>query len=377
MNTFLSSAQEALKEQYQAFARNCLAPVAHALESREKPLSEFWQELGRAGYLGIAVPAEYGGQGGQLLNLVMLVEALAHFEPGLGLTLAGHQAVIELLKKFGTAEQKKKYLPLLASGQLLATLAFSEADAGTDWQAVKTDYVAQGDSYVVSGQKAGVVNGQLAGLMIVLAKAQAGDEQKLFIVEPGQSKSITIGEDQAKLGLRSATANDVIFEKVAVAADSLLAADKPVSEPVLFAMDIAKVVLSAAALGLLEGAAQEATAYAREREQFGKTIGRNQAIQWKLADMSVDCAGSRLQTYRAAWAADESPKNLHQWAAMCKWLVTRQARMGSAEAVQILGSKALSVDSPLERFYRDSKVMEIAEGTSEFQKMLLVEALGI
>lgn len=377
MNTILSAAQEALKEQYEAFARNCLAPIAAELESRQKPLSDFWQQLGDAGYLGIAVPEEYGGQGGTLLNFVLLVESLAQYEPGLGLTLAGHQSVIELIKQYGDSQTKESYLPKLAKGELLATLAFSESDAGTDWEAVTSTFALQGGDYVLNGLKTGVVNGSIAGLMLILAKDAGGDSKRIFIVEPQNRKEVEIMPDIAQLGLRSASCNDVKIEQLIVSAKSLLASDKAVDELVLFCMDIAKVVLSAAALGLLEGATQESIAHARQREQFGKTIGRFQAIQWKLADMSVDCAGARLQTYRAAWSRDECPKMLRQWAAMCKWMVTRQARMGSAEAVQILGSRALNVDSRLERFYRDSKVMEIAEGTSEFQKMQLVKTLGI
>jgi len=369
VNTFLSTAQEAVKEQYRAFAREQVAPVAKSLEARSLSLSEFWPKLAQTGFLGITIPQEFGGQDGKLLNFVLLAEAIGEQEPGLGLTLASHVAAVELIKQYGSTEQKKEYLPRLASGKNIATLAFSEDSAGTDWKAVQTTFSGQS----LNGRKTSVVNGEIADLLVVLAKDSAG-EVRLLLVDKAQSKDIKVMPNQSLLGLRSASINDIEF---ANAAASNVLAGANAEEQVMFAMDVCKVVLSAAALGLMEGALQDAAAHARTREQFGQTIGRFQAIQWKLADMSVDCSGARLQTYRAAWSKDESPKEFRKCAAMCKWLVTRQARQASSEAVQILGVKGLSCEARVERFYRDAKVMEIAEGTSESQKNILVDALGI
>lgn len=381
MNTFLSASQEALMEQYRTFAREKVAPVARELESRNQSIKDFLQELGQAGYLGVTVPQEFGGQGGAFLCLAMLVEAISEYEPGLGLSIAEHTAVIELIKRYGSPEQKSRYLPLLARGEVLASLAISEEQAGSDFEAVACAAEKVGGTYVLSGKKTWVVNAAVAGLLVVLAKAASRDDKDgeltLLIADISSGKSVKVGPDRVKLGLKSSLSNDVEFDSLEVPADNKLESSDGAKEQVLFAMDIAKVVVSAAAVGLTDAALKQAVLHARNRQQFGKTIGQFQAIQWKLADHSTEAEAAKLHTYRAAWSKDEEAAEFRKFASMCKWFAAKVARNYSGEALQVLGAAGISCDSELERFYRDAKVMEICEGTSEFQKVLLVKELDI
>lgn len=224
MNTFLSPNQEALQEQYGTFANEVVAPVAADLASHKACLREFLQNLGQKGYMGISVPREYGGQGQSFLASVLFVEALGEHEAGLGLTLASHQAVIEVLKKFGTDTQKSRYLPLLARGEVLGTLAFTEEQAGTDVFAVRTEARANGDGFDLDGQKVYVVNGEIAGLHLVLARAEAG--LGLFLVDTGENGSVKAGLNRSRMGLKSARANDVKYNAAKVSREAQLAQGK-------------------------------------------------------------------------------------------------------------------------------------------------------
>lgn len=375
VNTFLSPNQEALQEQYGTFANEVVAPVAADLASHKACLREFLQSLGQKGYMGISVPREYGGQGQSFLASVLFVEALGEHEAGLGLTLASHQAVIEVLKKFGTDTQKSRYLPLLARGEVLGTLAFTEEQAGTDVFAVRTEATASGDGFDLEGQKVYVVNGEIAGLHLVLAKAEGG--LGLFLVDTADNSSVKAGLNRSRMGLKSARANDVKYNATKVSRESQLAQSKNAEAVTSFANDVAKVVISAAAIGLLRSCLKLSVEHARKREQFGTNIGQFQGIQWKLADMLTESAGAELQVHRAAWALEEESEKFATYAAMSKLLASKVAKVQTGEAIQVLGAAGLSEDLPLERFYRDAKAMEICLGTSEAQKIQLVTELRI
>lgn len=370
MNTFLSESQEALKDTYLAFAKEHVLPVANQLEDRTLNLKEFVQKLGQQGYLGITVSKEYGGAGANFIDLVLFVEAVSQFDAGLGLTLASHYGVVELIKKFGTDVQKSRYLPLLARGECVGALAINEQQAGTDYLAA----AATTTGGALTGEKTWVVNGSIAGLFAVLARTEKGVELRL--VDSSADQSIVVGPDKSKLGLRSASTNDVKFDKFQLGQDSLIAEGK--TEAALqLVMNVAKVIAGAASVGVVESALSHSAEHARTREQFGQKISQFQGIQWKLADMSAEAAAARLLTYRAAWSKDDKPEEFVRDAAMSKLFASKVARVHSAEAVQILGSLGILSDSPTERAYRDSKVLEIAEGTSEAQKLSLVKELGI
>jgi len=371
VNTFLSTAQETQVEQYRAFASEIVAPVAAKLASHEVCLKEFLQQAAQKGYLGINVPKEYGGQGGSLLDVALFIEAVGHQEPGLGLTIGDHAAVIELLKRYGTDQQKSRYLPTLARGEGFGTLAFSEENAGTDFEAVSSTV----ENGMLTGKKTWVVTGDFATLFVVLAKE--GGNLVLSLVERPSDSSFKLLRERPLMGLRSAYINDIEFAKAKIPTECKITGNDTAREMVLFAMSVAKIILAAAGLGLMEQACDQAVKHARERQQFGVNIGTFQGVQWKLADLAVDATGSRLQVYRAAWSIDQQPENFIRYAAMCKLQTARAARFQTGEALQIMGASGIVEDGIMARFYDDAKVMEIAQGTSEFQKMVITKQLNI
>lgn len=384
VNTFLSSAQQALKDQYHAYVQANVAPVVAALESDNSGLKDLLSKLGQSGYLGITVPKEYGGQGGTFTNLLSFAECLGEVDAGLGLCLAGHTAVVEMILRYGSETQKSRYLPLLARGECIGAFALTEVNAGSDFKAAQTKAIGKDSSIKISGTKTWVVNGAIAGLYLVLSRhleeAKDGDTGRLMLtlVDSGAS-SIKPSADRKKLGLRSANTSDVEFVDHPTSLEAALkAADDAACEAqVNYGLDIAKSIVSATAIGLTQEALNLSVERARTREQFGGPISQFQGIQWKLADHSADLAAARMLTLRAGWAKDESPEDLAKFAAMCKFFAAKTARVHSSEAIQVFGALGISEETPLERMYRDAKVLEICEGTSEYQKVILVKELGV
>jgi alkylation response protein AidB-like acyl-CoA dehydrogenase len=377
VNTHLSSEQASIKEKYHAFAREHVAPQVRGLESHSVCLKEFIQQLAQNGYLGISAPKEYGGQGQPFLFSALFAEAVGTQEPGLGLTLANHYAFIEVLKKYGTDTQKSRYLPLLSRGEALGTVAFSEEQAGTDYTAVGSVLSKEGDGFAFNGKKAWVVNGQLAGLALVLCKNVEGESDSLAVcVIDCTDNEKECGPNIGRMGLKSAYVNHVEFKNRKLSSDARLSGANA-EKIAAYALDVAKVILAASAVGLTFAALERALEHARNREQFGTKISQFQGIQWKLADMGTEAEGARMQLYRAAWSLDSEPEKLSTYAPMCKWYAAKVARQHSGEALQVMGASGLLEDEPLEKFYRDAKAMEICLGTSEAQKVQLVEALKI
>lgn len=387
MNTFLSSAQQAQKDQYREYIQKNVAGVVDALESDNAGLKDLLSKLGQSGYLGITVGKEYGGQGGSFVNLLSFAECLGEVDAGLGLALAGHTAVIEMISRYGSDTQKSRYLPLLARGECIGAFALTEINAGSDFKAAQTMAIGKDASIKITGTKTWVVNGLIAGLYVVLARhveqPQEGQSGRLMLslVDAPTDKSVSIKPscDRKKLGLRSANTSDVEFVDHPSTLDaSLKASDDAACEAqVMFGLDVAKTIVSAIAIGLTQAALNLSVARARTREQFGGPISQFQGIQWKLADHSADLAASSMLTLRAGWAKDECPEDFAKFAAMCKFYAARTARIHSSEAIQVFGALGISEETPLERMYRDAKVLEICEGTSEYQKVILTKELGV
>ncbi len=384
MNTFLSSAQQALKDQYREYVQTNVAPIVAALESDNSGLKDLLVKLGQSGYLGITVGKEYGGQGGSFTNLLSFAECLGEVDAGLALSLAAHTTVIELISRYGSDTQKSRYLPLLARAECIGAFALTEVNAGSDFKAAQTRAIGKDRSIKISGTKTWVVNGAIAGLYVVLSRhleePQDGHAGRLMLslVDAGAA-SIKPSADRKKLGLRSANTSDVEFaEHPSSLEASLKAADDAACEAqVMYGLDVAKTIVSAGAIGLTQAALNLSVERARTREQFGGPISQFQGIQWKLADHSADLAASRMLTLRAGWAKDEDLEEFAKFAAMCKFYAARTARIHSSEAIQIFGALGVSEETPLERMYRDSKVLEICEGTSEYQKVILTKELGV
>ncbi len=381
MNTFLSLAHKAAQDEYLKFVAEQIAPRAHDIDNGVVTPRDALLTLAQAGYLGITVPTSYGGQGGTLLDLTLLAEDLAVHAAGLALALASHYSVIELILNFGNEQQKSRFLPLLARGEIIGAQAFGEVNAGSDFKAVVTEAIVSGDGASLNGEKAWVVNGEIAHLLAVLAKT--GGELSLWLVDATAAEKTTlkIGPAKSKMGLRAAVTNDITFSAHKVSLDNRLSgADMTgslVEKAVLSTLDVAKTVVAGAALGLADQALELGAERARTHVQFGEAISKFQGIQWKLADLSADRAAAQLLTYRAAWSRDEEPAKFHQYSAMAKMFATKVARYHSGEALQIFGMLGASTEIDVERLYRDAKLTEVFEGASEYQKVIIKEELGV
>ncbi len=423
MNTFLSDELQEQKKQYELFAKEQLAPIAEQLAERKASLTEFIKILGQASYLGITVPEQYGGKGGSFFSLVLFAEAVSFYEPGLALTLAGHTAVIELLKEFGSEEQKLRYLPLLAKGEYIGALGYLEDDGEEGLEGSKTvvrslDDPKESNKKALSGKKCAVINGRLASLFLILGvdagrmpalpgesgvlpgydadaksappgvdagKMPALPGLALWLVDrSGQSSEsqIEFSEEVAQLGLRSTYLDDVAFNNCQIGeGDRLesgqgLAAEAAWKKQIEFAQNISKTIMAAAAVGLTEGALARSANYARSEKRAGVPLANSQAVQWKIADSAAESSAARLLTYRAAWSKDEMSQDFSKYAAMCKSFAAQTARLHSAEALQILGGKDAS-RSDFARFLTDAKMIEMVEGSNEEQKVILATELGV
>ncbi len=375
MNTFLSSSQEALREQYEKYAAEEIQPLAKDLEQGKASLKEFLQKLGQTGFLGLTIAKEYGGASGSFLDQALFVEAACEHEAGLGLALSAHFQVVELIKRYGDDRQKSRYLPLLARGEAVGALCLNEEKAGSDYSLIECEATTKQESPKLTGKKLWVVNGKIATLLVVVARDQETGKLSLWLVDSGDSKSIKVTAGAKKLGLRSASADQIEFAETKLAEGSRLEGDAV--QQIEFALDTAKTVLAMASIGMCAGAMKLAVDHARTRQQFGKNIGAFQGIQWKLADMSTDVAAARMLALRAAWAFDEAAEDFRKYAAMAKLLTSKTARFQTGEAIQVMGASGIVEDSPAERFYRDAKMMEICQGTSELQKVVIAEELKV
>jgi len=378
VNTFLSDAQLALQEQFLKFVAEQISPIARELDSEKISAKEALSRLSKGGYLGMTVPKEYGGQGHSAVELVLFVEALAAASAGLGLALASHYSVIELIVKYGTETQKSRYLSHLASGELIGAQAFGEEMAGSDFKAVQTTARLENSDVVLTGEKTWVVNGDLAGLFAVLAKD--GENLGIYLVDSAPSATVVVGANKAKLGLRSAGTCDLTFNNHKISAENYLGvrvSGAEVEKQVDAVFNLSKTIVAAAAVGIADETLKFSAERALMREQFGHSISKFQGIQWKLADHSVETEAARLLTYRAAWSHADEPGEFRKYAAMAKMFAAKVARFHSGEAVQIFGMLGASTELPVERLFRDGKLTEVFEGTSEIQKVILKEELGV
>jgi alkylation response protein AidB-like acyl-CoA dehydrogenase len=386
MNTFLSETDLSLKNQYEHFASEHLLSVASTLEDGQSSLKDIFQKLGQSGFFAITVPKEYGGKGGTFLQLLLLIEAIGQFQAGVGAALTTHAAVIEAINQFGTEAQKSRFLPLLARGEIIGTLAHFEEEKQILPREVESQIVSSEGQFKLAGKKKLVLNGADAGLLLILAieKGEGGDAPALWLVDKSSTSQITVDAEGPFIGLRSAAVCGLSFKNVLLDSKDRLGEDGAIAnlsaestKQFDYIMSITKTLLAGVALGILESSLKTATDFARTGERFGQALAQSQGIQWKLADHGTEASASRLLTYRAAWSKDEAPKEFARNAAMCKSFTARAARAHSAEAIQVLGPLNVESNSSVERFYRDSKMIELIEGSNEQQKILIVKELGI
>jgi alkylation response protein AidB-like acyl-CoA dehydrogenase len=378
VNTFLSATDQTAKEQFEQFAQDKLLPLVTKLSNDEEQASSFLTLMAQAGYLALNVPQAQGGKNSPFLHIVLLAEALAHYDAGMAVYLAYHAGLVELLKSYGSEKQKADYLPKLASGQFLGTLAYfnlSQTKQEANLQTVSEDLILDGVKQLVVSTLSNVKNSaprkEIPNLVAVLA------DEKLFLVDDLSASNIEIEVRRNAGGFKSLSFIDIIFQKYKISNHNLIADKTATTEAVSFARDILKTILAAAALGMADSALNQMTKHVQASESSAKPLSQSQAILWKLANASTDTSAARLLIYRAAWSKDEDKEMFSKYAAMAKTYATQTARIHTGESLQILLPLLQMEYSDLANFYTDSKILETFDATNEEEKVLLSTLLGI
>jgi len=358
---------------YRDFAENEVKPLAKEVDEKEMFPVETVEKMGRFGFMGIPVPKQYGGQGGDNLAYAMVVEELSKVCGTTGVIVSAHTSLcIAPIIEFGTEEQKQRFVPDLASGKKLGAFALTEANAGTDASAQQTVAVKKDDHYLINGSKIFITNAGYADVYIVMAmtdKSVGTRGISAFIMEKDMP-GFTIGKKEEKMGIRGSSTCELIFENVKVPLNNLLMKEGKGFGIAMKTLDGGRIGIAAQALGLAQGAIDETVAYVKERRQFGRTLSKFQNTQFMLADMQTKTEAARMLVYRAARAKDDK-KPYSVEAAMAKLFASEVAMEVTTKAVQLHGGYGYTREYPVERMMRDAKITEIYEGTSEVQKMVI------
>ena len=373
MNFVLTDEQEMTRKMVRDFAEKEVQPSAEERDETETFSREIFDKMGELGLTGIPWPEEYGGAGSDFISYVIAVEELSRVCASTGTTLSAHISLAGWpLFKYGSEEQKKKYLEPLALGEKLGAYALTESTAGTDVGGAQSTARLDGDSYLLNGTKTFITNAGEAEIYIVFAMTDPEKKARgmsAFIVEEG-TPGLSFGKKERKMGLRSSPTVEVVLEDCRVPRENLLGQEGEGFKIALSTLDGGRNGIAAQAVGIAQGALDEAVAYAQTREQFGQPIARFQAISFMLADMATKVEAARLLTYQAAFLENEGLP-YGKASAMAKLFASEAAMSITTKAVQIFGGYGYTRDYPVERFMRDAKITEIYEGTSEAQRMVI------
>lgn len=373
MNFVLTDEQEMTRKMVRDFAEKEVQPSAEERDETETFSREIFDKMGELGLTGIPWPEEYGGAGSDFISYVIAVEELSRVDASTGTTLSAHISLAGWpLFKYGSEEQKKKYLEPLALGEMLGAFALTESTAGTDVGGAQTTARLDGDSYVLNGTKTFITNAGEAEVYLVFAMTDPAKKTRgmsTFILEK-DTPGLTFGKKERKMGLRSSPTLEVILEDCRVPRENLLGQEGEGFKIALSTLDGGRNGIAAQAVGIAQGALDEAVAYAKSREQFGQPIANFQAISFMLADMATKVEAARLLTYQAAFLENEGLP-YGKASAMAKLFASEAAMAITTKAVQIFGGYGYTRDYPVERFMRDAKITEIYEGTSEAQRMVI------
>ncbi len=375
MDFLLSEEQTSLRESIRNFAQKEIQPLIKEFDEKGEWPAVLTGKLAELGLLGIIIPPEYSGCGYSNLDYVIILEEISKVDPSVGLVVAAHNSLCgNHINLFGTEEQKKKYLTRLAEGQTLGAWGLTEAAAGSDAAALKTRAEKKGDHWILNGSKLFITNGSLAEVCVVMAltdPTKGRNGISAFILEKGMS-GFRAGKKEDKLGIRAADTSELVFEDVRVPAENLLGKENEGYRGAMAILDGGRVSIAGFSLGVAAGALEASLKYAKERVQFDQPIANFQAIQWMLADGFTELEAARLLTFRAAFLEDQG-KKIPKESAMAKLYASELAVRASSNAVQILAGYGFTKDYPVEKFYRDSKLATIGEGTSEIQRWIIAQ----
>ncbi len=376
MDFELSDEQQLIRETVREFAEAEIAPVAAEIDRDHRFPAEVLPKLAGLSLLGLPYPQEVGGAGGDYLSYVIEIEEIARACATTSVVVAGHTSLGTWpIYKFGTPDQKDRYLYDMASGRRLGAFALTEPAAGTDAGAGTCTAVLKGDEYVLNGSKIFITNAPYAEVYIVFAKTdptQATHGMSAFIVEK-DTPGFSVGEAEHKLGIRGSSTPPLYFNDCHIPKDALLGGEGNGFRVAMQTLDGGRIIIAAQAVGIAQGALEAATAYAKERVQFGKPIAALQAIQWMIADMATEVDAARLLTYRAASCVDNG-RPYGTEGAMAKLFASETATRVAGKAIQIHGGYGYTESYPVERMWRDAKITEIYEGTSEVQRMVIARS---
>ena len=377
MNFELTEDQLLIREMVREFAQTEVAPIAAEIDRDHRFPEELIPQMAKLNILGVPIPEEFGGAGADNVSYVIALEELARVCASTSIIVSGHTSLSTWpIFEFGSTAQKEKYGTKLAAGEILGAFALTEPGAGTDAAAGKTTAVLKGDEYVLNGSKIFITNGGYAGLYIVTAMTDPAAGTRgisAFLVEP-DAPGFSVGEKEHKMGIKASSTTPLYFSDCRIPKDALLGAEGKGFKIAMATLDGGRIGVAAQALGIAQGALDASIAYAKERVQFGKPLSALQAIQWMIADMATQIDAARLLVYRAAWNKDNGlPYGTA--AAMAKLFASETATHVADRAIQIHGGYGYTESYPVERAYRDAKVTELYEGTSEVQRMVIAGSL--
>jgi len=370
--------QKQLRKSVREFAKGEIAPHVMEWDEAAHFPTEILPKLGEMGFMGVIFPEEYGGAGLGYIEYATVIEELARVDGSVGLFVAAHNSLCSNhIYKFGSEEQKKKYLLPLAQGKKLGAWSLTEPEAGSDAGGTRTAAVRQGNCWVLNGSKTFTTNGSYADVCVAMAvtdKSKSSHGISAFILEKGMP-GFRPGKKENKLGMRASDTAEVIFTDCRVSAAQLLGPEGEGFISSLKILDGGRISIAALGLGMAQGALDAATRYAKQRKQFGQAISEFQAIQFKLADMATQVEAARLLVYQAAWLADQKNVRFTSESSMAKLFASEVAVRVANECVQIHGGYGFTKDYPAEKFYRDVKLCTIGEGTSEIQRLVIARQL--
>lgn len=369
----LTEEQQAIQEAARSFTQNEIAPVALQYDETQDFPHEVFRKLGELGFLGIMVPTELDGSGMGCMEYALIVEEIAKGCPSIALGVAAHNGLgTGHILRFASEELKKKYIPKLAKGESLGAWGLTEPGSGSDASGMHTTAVLDGDHYIINGSKNFITHGNVGDTAVIMAvtNREAGTKGISAFVLDKSMEGFYATKKENKLGMRSSDTASLVMENVRVPKENLIGNEGEGFIQALQILDGGRVSIAALSLGLAEAALSHSVKYVKERKQFGKALSELQAIQFKLAQMSMDIEASRALIYKAAWMRDNGMR-MSLEASHAKLFASEMCVRAAEEAVQIHGGYGYTKDYPVEKLYRDAKLLTIGEGTSEIQKLII------
>ncbi|WP_435194020.1 acyl-CoA dehydrogenase family protein [Natronomonas sp. EA1] len=379
MDFELSDEIEQIRKEVRRFADEEVRPHATEFDEEEKYPYDIVQKGAEMGLCGASIPMEYGGAGYNAIETTIIAEELFAADPGIAFCILASSFGTEAIEEFGTEEQKEEYLPPVAAGEAVSGAAISEPDTGSDVSSVSTTAELDGDEWVINGNKMWISNGTVGDFFVVLCKTDPDADGRYngfsqIIVESDRD-GFEADKITGKMGIRASDTAELIFDDVRVPEENLVGTRGMGFYQQMHFFDVTRTGVAAQAVGMAKGACERALQYAKDREQFGRPIGDFQAIQHKLADMHTRTEAARLLTYKSAWSVENTDEQLTTLASMAKEYASRVAVDVTNEAVQIHGGAGYVNDFDVERLYRDAKITQIYEGTTEIQKNIIAREL--